>query len=199
MVLATPVEVPVEAEEPMQQEGPPFTRADLEHVPNDGRRYEIIDGVLIVSAAPGRLHQRALKRMTFLLDAACPPEFEVLPAPFAVALADDTEMQPDVLVGWRRDFSDRELAAAPVLAVEVLSQSTRMIDLHLKRARFERAGTGAYWVVVDPCARPPEARLIAWELGDDGFYQKIADVMGKEEFSTNLPFPVTVVPEDLVG
>jgi hypothetical protein len=40
--------------------GRPFTRADLERMPDDGRRYEIIDGVLVVSAAPGRLHQRAV-------------------------------------------------------------------------------------------------------------------------------------------
>lgn len=44
---------------PSNPAGSPFTRADLEDLPNDGRRYEIIDGVLIVSAAPGRLHQRA--------------------------------------------------------------------------------------------------------------------------------------------
>lgn len=85
----------VEAEEPMQREGGPFTRADLEAMPEDGRRHEIIDGVLIVSAAPGRLHQRASRRLTVLLDAACTPEFEVFAAPFAVVLADDTEMQPD--------------------------------------------------------------------------------------------------------
>jgi hypothetical protein len=47
-------------------------------MPDDGRRYEIIDGVLIVSAAPGRMHQRAVGRMVRLLDDACPPELEVL-------------------------------------------------------------------------------------------------------------------------
>lgn len=52
MVLAMPV-APVEFIDRR------FTRADLEHLPDDGRRYELIDGVLIVSAAPGRLHQRA--------------------------------------------------------------------------------------------------------------------------------------------
>lgn len=82
---------------------------------------------------------------------------------------------------------------APVLAVEVVEPSTRLIDVRLKRTRLEQAGTGSYWVF-----DPAEARLIAWELGDDGFYQKIADVVGKEEFRTNLPFPVTVVPADLV-
>jgi Uma2 family endonuclease len=192
MSLATPVEV----EEPMQREGRPFTRADLEHMPDDGRRYEIIDGMLLVSAAPGRLHQRAVGRIYAALDAAGSAEFEVLVAPFAVALADDTEMQPDVLVGWRKDFTERELRR-PILAVEVLSPSSRMIDLHLKRARFERARTRAYWVV-DPSANPAEARLIAWELGDDGFYHKAAEVWGGEKFRTDTPFPVSVVPADLV-
>jgi Uma2 family endonuclease len=193
MVLTMPVEV----EEPMQRSGPPFTRADLEHVPDDGRRYEIVDGVLIVSAAPARLHQRAVGRSYRFLDVACTPEFEVLPAPFAVALADDTEMQPDVLVGWRKDFTDKDLPRPPILVVEVLSPSSRMIDMHLKRARFERAGTRAYWVV-DPCANPAEARLIGWELGDDGFYHKVADVMGGEKFTTEFPFPMTIAPADLV-
>jgi len=187
----------MESEEPMQRDGRPFTRADLEHTPNDGRRYEIIDGVLIVTAAPGRLHQRAVGRSYKLLDAAAPPEFEVLLAPFAVALAEDTEVQPDVVVGWRKDFTDRDLPRPPVLAVEVLSPSTRMIDLHLKRARFERAGTPQFWIV-DPVANPAEARLIAWKLDGDGFYRKVSDVMGDERFTTELPFPVAVVPADLV-
>jgi Uma2 family endonuclease len=194
MALAMPVEV----EEPMQREGRgrPFTRADLEHMPDDGRRYEIIDGMLVVSAAPARLHQRAVGRTYTSLESACSPEFEVLVAPFAVALAHDTEMQPDVLVGWRKDFTERELPN-PILVVEVLSPSSRMMDMHLKRARFERAGTRAYWVI-DPSANPAEARLIAWELGDDGFYHKAAEVWGGEEFTTDIPFPVKVVPGDLV-
>jgi Uma2 family endonuclease len=187
----------VESEEPMQEEGPAFTRADLEHAPNDGRRYEVIDGVLIVSAAPGRLHQRAVKRAAIIIDAAAPSELEVLFAPFAVALADDTEMQPDLVVGRRTDFTDRDLPRPPVLAVEVLSASTRMIDLHLKRARFERAGTPYFWII-DPVANPANARMIAWELGDDGFYRKVADKVGKEVFTTALPFPMTVVPAELV-
>jgi Uma2 family endonuclease len=187
----------VESEEPMQRDGRPFTRADLEATPNDGRRYEIVDGVLIVSAAPGRLHQRAVGTLYMLLRTACPPEFEVLLAPFAVALAEDTEVQPDLLVGWRKDFTDRDLPKPPLLAVEVLSPSTRSIDLHLKRERFERAGTPSFWII-DPVANPAEARLISWRLGMDGSYRRAADVVGEEKFTTEFPFPMTVVPADLV-
>jgi len=184
------------AEGPIASSGP-FTRADLEHMPDDGRRYEIIDGVLIVSAAPGRMHQRAAFELAVLLRAACRPEFEVMIAPFAVGLADDTEMQPDILVARRDQLTDKDLPGPPALAVEVLSPSTRMIDLNAKRARFERAGTPSFWVV-DPVARPEEARLIAWELGPDGEYLQVADVSGEKVFDATPPYQVSVIPADLV-
>jgi Uma2 family endonuclease len=177
--------------------GRPFTRADLERMPDDGRRYELIDGVLIVSAAPGRVHQRAVGRLYRLLDDACRAEFEVLLSPFAVGLADDTEMQPDVLVARREQLTDKGLPGPPALAVEVLSPSTRMIDLNSKRSRHERAGTPSFWVV-DPIARPDEARLIAWELEPDGRYRQVADVTGEKEFVATLPYPVSVIPAALV-
>jgi Uma2 family endonuclease len=174
----------------------PFTRAELAGMPDDGRRYEIIDGVLIVSAAPGRMHQRAAGRLARLLVDACPAEFEVLIGPFAVGLADDTEIQPDIIVGRDDDFTEREIAR-PALAGEVLSPSTRLFDTHVKRARLERAGCPSYWVV-DPVARPEEAALVAWELDADGAYRQVAKVVGDEPFRASLPFPVTVVPAALV-
>jgi Uma2 family endonuclease len=177
--------------------GGPFTRADLDRMPDDGRRYEIIDGVLIVSAAPGRLHQRAVGRLYRLLDDASPSGVEVLVAPFAVGLADDTELQPDLLVGRDEDLTLKDLPAPPVLAVEVLWPSSRLIDTHVKRARFERAGTPAYWVI-DPVVRPEEARLVAWQLDAHGRYREVATVRGDEAFAATVPFPVTVIPADLV-
>jgi Uma2 family endonuclease len=183
--------------EPIVSAGRPFTRADLESMPEDGRRYELIDGVLIVSAAPGRLHQRAVLRLAMRLVEACSPNFEVLIAPFSVVFADDTELQPDVLVGRCSDLTDKNLPAPPALAVEVLSNSTRLIDTHVKRERFERAGTPSFWVV-DPVARPEEARLIAWKLDRGGKYRQVANVMGEEVFTTAQPYPVTIKPADLV-
>jgi Uma2 family endonuclease len=175
----------------------PFTRADLEHAPDDRHRYEIIDGTLLVSPAPGRLHQRAAGRLYALLDAVCPADLEVLVAPFDVILAEDTVLEPDVVVGRRKLLTERGLPGAPVLAVEVLSASTRLIDLNVKKARLEQAGTPCYWVV-DPVARPDEARLIAWELDERGEYQQVADVRGESEYHATRPFPVTVIPAALV-
>jgi Uma2 family endonuclease len=113
-------------------------------------------------------------------------------APFAVRLAEDTELQPDVLVARRADLTERHLPAPPLLAVEVLSPSTRLIDRNLKRARFEAAGCQSFWVV-----DPDGLELTAWELAD-GAYNQVADVSGREAFHATKPFPVTVVPADLL-
>jgi Uma2 family endonuclease len=175
----------------------PFTAEDLEAMPDDSRRYEIVDGMLHVSAAPGRLHQRACRRITRLLEDACPRNMEVIQAPFSVRVAPDTVMEPDVLVALDSDLTDRDLPVAPLLAVEVLSHSTRFYDTHVKRERFERAGTPDFWVV-DPVAGADEARLIAWSLGDDGRYRQVADVKGGDPYHATHPFPVTVTPADLL-
>lgn len=75
-----------------------LTCADLDSVPDDGWRYELIDGVLIVSPAPRLVHQRVVAGMYRALHAACPPGLEVLFAPLDVVLAEDTKLQPDILV-----------------------------------------------------------------------------------------------------
>jgi Uma2 family endonuclease len=174
----------------------PYTRADLERTPDDGRRYELIDGHLYVSAAPGWMHQRAAFELAVLLRSARQSGVEVVPGPFAVGFADDTEFQPDIIVGRVEDFTEREITR-PLLVVEVLSPSTRLVDLTKKRVRFEAGGIPSYWVV-DPIARPAEASLVAWQFGDEGTYRQAARVVGHEAFETDVPFPVRVIPADLV-
>lgn len=182
---------------PVRRQAGPFVRADLEAIAEDNYRYEIIDGMLLVSAAPSRLHQRAVGRLYRLLDDSCPPVMEVLVAPFEVVLANDTVLEPDVLVARRRMLTDRGLPGAPELAVEVLSPSTRQIDMHVKLERLERAECPSFWLV-DPCARPEEAGLVVWQLNEHKRYEQIAVVTGDEEFHATLPYPVTVVPAALV-
>ena len=172
--------------------GRPFTRADLDDTPDDGHRYELIDGVLVVSPAPGHLHQRGVLHLAMLLYAACPDDLEVLVAPFDVALNDETVMQPDVLVARRSDITPRDLPTAPVLAVEFLSPSTRRFDLMLKRSRFESAGVGAYWVV-----DPDVPSITAWVLRD-GVLRDAGQACGDEALNVTDPFPVQVVPSALV-
>jgi Uma2 family endonuclease len=172
--------------------GQALTRRDLDSMPDDGHRYELIDGSLIVTPAPSERHQTVVLELSVLLHRACPRELKLLFAPFDVALADDTVMQPDLLVARRADFRAHELPVAPLLAVEVLSPSTRHIDLSLKRARFEAAGAASYWVV-DPAG----PSLTVWEL-DEGRYVERAHVVGQEAYDATAPFAVTVVPRRLL-
>lgn len=172
----------------------PMSKAELAaDRPDDGLRYELLDGVLVVTPAPSPRHQEAAFSLGILLRAACPPESKVLLAPLDVDISDDTLLQPDVVVFRREQADRRQVNGAPLLAVEVLSPSTRRLDLHLKRSRYEAAGTASYWVV-DP-GEPPA--LTAWELRA-GRYVEVASVTGAEKFAAELPFPVTVVPDELV-
>ncbi|RZQ60402.1 Uma2 family endonuclease [Amycolatopsis suaedae] len=172
----------------------PLTVRDLEGLPDDGRRYELIDGVLMMSPAQGRRHQKIALRLGSRLEAACPAEFDVLAAPFAIHPGGAVELQPDVLVGRDSDFTDKDLPAAPVLAVEVLSPSTAIHDLNTKKAVYERIGTASYWVI-----DPEEPAVTVFELDDTGRYTQTAKAAGGEPLEVTRPFPVRLVPNDLLG
>jgi Uma2 family endonuclease len=161
-------------------------------MPDDGHRYELVDGTLIVTPAPRPIHQRAVLRLAVLLSPSCPPDLEVFVAALDVVISDITVMQPDVLVARRADLTDRNLPAPPVLAVEVLSASTRHIDLGTKRLAFEAAGVASYWIV-----DPDEPSLTAFEL-ERGEYREVARVVGDDGWQATLPFAVFVVPARLV-
>jgi Uma2 family endonuclease len=172
----------------------PFTVDDLERMPDDGRRYELLDGVLLVSPAPGTRHQKIVVRLAAALDAVCPDDLHVLAAPFAVRPKIDTEVQPDVLVARDADLTDKLLPVAPLLAVEVLSPSTALIDINSKKAAYQRMGAPSYWLI-----DPLEPRLTVFELDQSGVYEQIAEVKGEDAFEAEHPFPVRVVPADLLG
>ena len=170
----------------------PLKRRDLELMPDDGHRYELIDGALVVTPAPTPPHQIVVVRLWQALDSACPDSLRVLVAPLDVALDDSSVLQPDLLVARRADFTKRDLPTAPLLAVEVLSPSTRRIDLTLKRDRYQAAGCPSYWVV-----DPDEPSITAWDL-DDGRYVEVAHVEADAEHAFERPFPVVVSPDRLL-
>ncbi len=174
--------------------GRPMTRADLDELPKDGRRYELIDGVLVVSPSPSWLHQRAAAGVFDLLDASCPGWLEVFFAPLDVDVAEDTVLQPDILVVREDRLADGgDLSGVPELAVEVLSPSTRRFDLVLKRSRFEQARCASYWVV-----DPELPSIVAWDLVA-GRYVEAGRAEGSTELSLERPYPVVVNPARLIA
>lgn len=175
----------------VEQRRGPWTRAERDALPDDGRRHELLDGVLHVTPAPGPPHQFTVGNLYALLKAHCPEELRVLMAPLDVSLADDTVVEPDVFVAPLADFTDRDLPVPPLLVVEVLSPSNRGYDLVDKWERYQRAGVPSYWVI-----DPATTELVAWELLD-GAYVEVARVRAEEPFTAQRPFPVTVVPAEI--
>jgi Uma2 family endonuclease len=172
--------------------GRDFTPADLAAMPDDGNRYELIDGALIVTPSPRLPHQSVVGELYVVLRAGCPDDLRVYLAPLDVTLSSDTVTQPDLLVTTAGQATGEVHVGVPVLAVEVLSPSTRHIDLGLKRSRYEVAGCRSYWVI-----DPDGPTLRAWEL-EDGAYREVASVTGGDAVALRLPFPVRIVPSDLV-
>lgn len=172
--------------------GTALTYEDLKHIPEDGHRYELLDGTLLVTPAPNHAHQTCVLNLAVLLRAAAPPDVEVIIAPFDWVVGARTSFEPDVLVARRVDVGAGNLPHPPVLAVEVLSPSTRRIDLVLKRDAYAAAGVPSYWIV-----DPEDPSVIALRL-DAGVYVEEGSVSGDESFIASSPFAVTVVPVRLL-
>ncbi len=174
--------------------GEPFTVSDLDRMPDDGHRYELLDGTLIVSPAPGPPHQRVAVMLCHVLELACPADLIVFPN-VGVRIGPRSALEPDVVVARPADVSGARLARPPLLVAEILSPDSALRDLNLKKAAYERFGIPSYWVI-DPDLEQPGLR--AFELVS-GVYREVAQVTGDESFHAGRPFPVEIVPSRLVA
>jgi len=172
--------------------GSPLTYDDLQGMPDDGHRYELVDGVLLVTPAPGTIHQTCVVSLVALLHAARDRDHSVLVAPYDYRVRSTTVLQPDLLVARRADLGERMLERVPLLVVEVHSPSTRLADLGTKRLAYESAGVPCYWMV-----DPDQPRLTVLSLSD-GRYVEEASVAGDQPYEASYPFTMTVVPSRLV-
>ncbi len=132
-----------------------WTSKDLEMLPDDGKRYEIVDGELYVSKQPHYHHQRVCVRLTTLLE-VWSQQTKAGEANFAPGLifADDEDVAPDVTwISRERRVTalqaDGKLHTAPELVVEVLSPGVinERRDREFKRRLYSRRGVEEYWVV----------------------------------------------------
>jgi Uma2 family endonuclease len=173
----------------------PLTVADLDLTPDDGCRYELDDGVLVVSPAPVTIHQRVLHRLEVLLEAACPPEFEVLPGP-GVAISEIQYRIPDLVVVRSASIgvADKNVTRPPELVIEIASPSTASYDRGRKKTVYAEFGIPAYWIVVPD---PDQPSLTACALTRDA-YTEAGRAVGAQQFATATPFPVEIVPAALV-
>ena len=172
--------------------GHPFTVAELDRMPDDGRRYELLDGVLVVSPRPTTIHQFVAMSLLRTLADACPEDLCVMPEP-AVELGLQTEFDPDLVVVRMDQVGGAKFTEAPLLVIEIRSPSTALVDLNRKKAAYEKFGVPSYWIVNPD---PPQPKLTIFELRD-GRYALAAET--SEPFAVRRPFTVSIVPARLTA
>lgn len=151
----------------MSGPGPKFTYEDYLLLPED-KRYELIEGELLVTPAPTTQHQRILRRLIIWLSTHVEAAGlgEVLPAPTDVILSNENVIQPDLLlvVKQRQGIIALDgVHGAPDLVIEILSPSTAGRDQVYKRKLYGKYGVREYWVVA-----PASAGIEVLTLGPNG-------------------------------
>ena len=142
--------------------------ARWETLPDDGNRYEVIDGVLYMTTAPSSYHQYITKQIARVLLAQIDDTGfgETLWAPIGLIMTGCDPVQPDLVVVRAVDrgiFVGRRIRGVPALIVEILSPSNPDQDLDVKRKAYARAGVPEYWIIrpaerdVLVCSKPDQA------------------------------------------
>jgi Uma2 family endonuclease len=174
----------------------PLTVADLEELQDEGYRYELDDGVLVVYSAPVVRHQVVVHRLQLLLDGTCPSEFMVIPGT-GIEISDIQYRVPDLVIVRTAlvSMADRSIMTPPELVIEVASPSTAAYDRNRKKAVYAEFRIPSYWIVVPDPQRPS---ITEFRLAGDA-YAEIRTATGKERFATDMPFTAEVVPAELVA
>lgn len=126
----------------------PWNRVDLDRLPDDGNRYEVFNGALLVTPAPSDVHQDFVDWLNAVLTPfVAAHRIGRVQHPRSIIVIGASQLEPDLMV---RPFATRrgwENAPIPILVVEVLSRSTRQRDLVDKRAVYIDNGIAEYWAV----------------------------------------------------
>lgn len=160
-------------------------------LPDDGNRYEVIDGVLYVTTSPSFFHQWIIRQIVLALVKQLDDNgFGItIWAPLGVLMPGCDPVQPDILVVRRSDLGiirDRRIYGVPTLIVEVVSPSNAAQDLVVKRGAYARAGLPEYWIV-----RPIERDVLVLSMPDPavGDYRQDTRIAPDGELiSPTLPF-----------
>ncbi len=126
--------------------------SDYVAAPDDGKRYELVQGDLFVTPSPSPLHQRVSRRLMRQLEDYFHRRAlgEVFDAPIDLILTNHDVLVPDLLVvSEPKHITKRGIEGPPLLIVEILSPSTRKQDRGVKARRYAELGVEHYWIV-DP-------------------------------------------------
>jgi Uma2 family endonuclease len=169
-----------------------YTVADLHALPEDGRRYELIDGSFIVSPSATFDHNLLALWIVDDLRASSPDPAYIVGTDQSANIDDHNEPRPDVVVAHVRNLRNSPFPITDAtLVVEVVSPSSVLRDTETKRALYARAGVPSYWIVVPEQDKPTIA--LAELVLDPGQRQyRYATHYTTEVFHTDRPWPVTI-------
>lgn len=157
-----------------------WTYEDLFTLPDDGRRYEIIDGVLYEMPSPRSVHAFTIALIVVkLYPILAQLGGRIASAPLDVFFAGANPVQPDVvaiLPSGAARVVERGVEGAPDLVIEVLSPSNRDHDLLTKRGLYARGGVREYWII-DPEARTVEILALKGHALHLSQFAAVSDVL----------------------
>jgi Uma2 family endonuclease len=126
-----------------------FTAADLHALPEDGLRYELLDGSLVVSPSATSGHNAIARWIASELEDSCPDEEWMVGTDQSTSINDRSEPRPDIVVHRTRHVSRSPLPITDVSLVgEVVSPHSGLRDTEEKRSLYADAGVPAYWIVM---------------------------------------------------
>lgn len=165
-------------------------------LPDDGNRYEVVRGELVMTATPLVEHQRVSRNLQFILDRFIRANDwgELFSAPIEVYLGEEDFVQPDLVCvsRTRREIvKEKNIVGAPDLIVEILSPTTTRADRVSKAKLFARRQVQNYWIV-DPAAQTQEA--FHWE---DGTYRLVCAAAEDDTYQPSLFANLTISLSEL--
>lgn len=180
-----------------------WTAEDLDHMPEDGLRYEVLNGQLVVNAAPKLRHQWLIQWLVRALVDIAPPGYVVLEG-VGLLIGEDEPIPDLMVVTGPIDWNARGVRAEQAqLVVEVVSKSTTLQDRMVKPVLYAAAGIPNYWrFEINPFKDqlPNETLpvLFAHELGADETYERTHRVAAGDAVTLRSPFEFTVDPASLM-
>jgi Uma2 family endonuclease len=169
-----------------------YTTADLHALPEDGRRWELIDGSLIVSPSATIDHNTIALWIAGLLWDSNPTDDFVVGTDQSTTIDDHNEPRPDVIVAPAEYLQRTPFPIAGAkLVIEVVSPTSVLRDTEIKRALYARAGVPSYWIVV-PEVDEPTIALAELVLDEPRGQYRYGTHYTTEAFETRLPWPVHV-------
>jgi Uma2 family endonuclease len=166
---------------------PSLTEEDYYNLPDNGMRYQLIEGELYMAPAPNLYHQTISGNLEFIFRAYLEqnPLGILLHAPFDVVFHGESIWQPDIFVvlnANRHILKEQRCEGVPDFIIEILSQNNRELDLHTKRTIYARQGVTEYWII------DPEAKEILIYRFDENINEPVTRIKSPVKATSSL-FP----------